>query len=137
MEKLGTQLAGACVLSASRTCKRKKRQRVVIVSVMRTEWSSVMDLKRGNMSRQEIDRRMKDARAHFMFVCQVYRLQQCDGRYFVRGHQAEARPWAQPCIQTVLGKTDAQLLTFDQCMFGLGMRTHLESQWRHASGQRV
>ena len=62
---------------------------------------------------------MKEAREHLRFVCTLYRLQHEEGRYFAHEHPQSAGSWDEDVIELTKDYTDAQILTIDQCQYGL------------------
>ena len=98
---------------------RDEKPGVVIGSAMCTGWSIIMNANWGNMSPVEIARRMKRARMHLNFICQLCLMQHAGGRYVVHEYPAEARSWKERCVQHGLARTGAKFLAVDQCRYGL------------------
>ena len=71
------------------------------------------------MSQEERDKRMKEAREHLRFVCTLYKLQHDEGRYFVHEHPQGAGSWTEDVIEHTREYTGAEILTIDQCQYGL------------------
>ena len=83
------------------------------------DWSQIMNINWPNMEQEEIDRRMKEARIHLEFVCSLYRLQHDAGRYFIHEHPQGAGSWSEDIVIETQEHTDADILTIDQCCYGL------------------
>ena len=63
-------------------------------------------------------RRLRDARVHLEFVCELYRDQYRAGRLFLHEHPAGASSWDEQCILEVLGWKGVSTTLTDQCQFG-------------------
>ena len=63
-------------------------------------------------------RRLRAAREHMIFVCELYVEQMASGRLFLHEHPAGASSWEETCIKGVLAKEGVETTITDQCQFG-------------------
>ena len=56
---------------------------------------------------------------HLRCICYLYIIHHEPGRDFVHEHPAGALSWKEECVQRVLRRTGARLLTIGQCQYGL------------------
>ena len=101
----------------------KEKPGLLIGSPMCRDWSQIMNINWPRMSQEERDARMKEAREHLRFVCTLYRLQHDEGRYFAHEHPQSAGSWNEDVIELTKDHTDAEMLTIDQCQYGLTSTT--------------
>ena len=66
---------------------------------------------------------MNEAMMHLDFVCSLFRLQHDAGRYFVHEHPQGAGSWQDEAIIYTQQYTNADILTIDQCCYGLTSTT--------------
>ena len=99
----------------------EERPLLVIGSPVCTPFSA---LQRWNWGRtREGDRKLRqaleEATRYMEFVAELYAIQDANGRYYFHENPAQATSWQLACIQRVCGLRGAQVVTADQCMFGL------------------
>ena len=105
-----------------RRCRAKiieEKPNLLIASVMCRDWSQIMNINWERMGSDEKTRRMNEARIHLDFVCSLLRLQHDQGRYFVHEHPQGAGSWQEAVIIETQRHTGADILTIDQCCYGL------------------
>lgn len=56
--------------------------------------------------------------AHMKFVCDLHRIQQDAGRYFLHEYRLQADSWDLPCIKAVLALDGVGMIELDQCQYG-------------------
>ena len=98
---------------------KKEKPGLLIGSPMCRDWSQIMNINWPRMSQEERDKRMKEARMHLRFVCILYILQDGEGRYLVHEHPQGAGSWNEDVIEYTRDYTGAEILTVDQCQYGL------------------
>ena len=62
---------------------------------------------------------MDEATRYMEFVAELYAIQNAGGIYYLHENPAQATSWQLACIQRVCGLRGAQVVTMDQCMYGL------------------
>ena len=67
---------------------------------------------------EEIKAIMDKAKMHMAFVCELYKIQARNGRYFLHEHPATATSWVLPCIKEVLHMDGVDVVHGDQCQYG-------------------
>ena len=77
-----------------------------------------MALNRAKMSDQEIERRDTEAKVLLPCVCDIYRQQLREGRYFLHEHPETARSWVDEQATALLGDPAAGSLVGHPCMYG-------------------
>ncbi len=92
---------------------------VLMLSPVCTHFSQAMASNWARMTPEQKADKMKVARTHLKFACQLALLQHRAGRYYVLEHPRTATSWAEPCIQELEARTFAKKIIIDQCMYGL------------------
>ena len=92
---------------------------LLIGSPMCAHWSSIMNLNYAKMSKEKKEELLEKARVHLRFVCQLYKLQHREGRYYLHEHPAGAKSWQEECVRKVRIFTGGEVLLIDQCEYGL------------------
>ena len=106
---------------------KKEKPGLLIGSPMCRDWSQIMNTNWPRMSQEERDARTKEAREQLRFFCALYRLQHDEGRDFAHEHPQGAGSWNEDVIEHTRNYTDGEILTIDQCQYGL-MSTTPEGQ---------
>ena len=105
-----------------RRCRAKiveEKPNLLIASVMCRDWSQIMNINWERMGIDEKTKRMNEAKMHLDFVCSLLRLQHDQGGYFVHEHPQGAGSWQEAVIIETQRYTGADILTIDQCCYGL------------------
>ena len=64
-------------------------------------------------------KRLREARTHMEFVCELYREQMNAGRLFLHEHPDSASSWTdEACIKDMLTMQSVGTTVTDQCQFG-------------------
>ena len=63
-------------------------------------------------------RRLRDARTHLEFVCELYLEQAKAGRLLLHEHPDSASSWSEGCVCKVLSTPGVDTVVTDQCQFG-------------------
>ena len=79
-------------------------------------FSGLQNLTKWNGYRQE---KLEDAKKHLEFICDVYRHQAKEGRWFLHEHPSTATSWQEKCVLGIMELEGVSTTITDQCMFGL------------------
>ena len=71
------------------------------------------------MDKEEVRKRIKEGLVHLKFVCQLYRRQIRNGKFFLHEHPNSALSWKTKPILRMLKLEGVSTVVNDQCMFGL------------------
>ena len=66
------------------------------------QWSIMQNLNNGKRNREEVQRKMIEARIHLEFCAQLYLMQIKEGRYYLHEHPTSASSWNERCMQDIL-----------------------------------
>ena len=106
-------------------CREKARRKVIeerplflIGSPACTAFSSWQNVNEQRRDPLEVRREYTRAMVHLRFVCELYRLQDECGRYFVHEHPLGATSWHETCITEILEREGVGKTVIDQCQYG-------------------
>ena len=71
------------------------------------------------MDKDRVAQLMAEGRRHLNFVCNVYRKQMAQGRFFVHEHPATAVSWNEREVVRLAMMPGVQVVVADQCQYGL------------------
>ena len=63
------------------------------------------------------DRKLREARQHLEFVCELYDMQLGKERMFLHEHPGQASSWEERSIVEMLGRKEVSTVDMDQCKF--------------------
>ena len=66
----------------------------------------------------EAERRRGASDVHLAFVCDLYRLQMANKRYFLHENPDQAASWQRECIKDILEDKRVERIVGDQCQYG-------------------
>ncbi len=78
-------------------------------------WQGLNDHRRdaGVVHREHVQ-----AMVHLRFVCELYRDQVNEGRYFLHEHPAGASSWTEECVEEVAQLEEVDTVIGDRCQYG-------------------
>ena len=95
---------------------KAKRPKLIIGSPECTMYSSLQNLTPWSQAKEQ---KMRKARRHLEFVCELYREQLRAGWWFLHEHPAAASSWKEQCILGMMRNPHVSTVVGDQCRFGL------------------
>ena len=57
--------------------------------------------------------------SHLLFMCEIYKIQADNGRFFLHEHPASASSWRIPEIVALSERSDTEIVVGDMCRFGM------------------
>jgi hypothetical protein len=98
----------------------KEKPYCLIGSPSCTEYCSFQALNavKHQWSEEEVRRRRTAADVHLNFVCELYKLQIENGRYFLHEHPGSATSWKLACVQDLLAHEQVDRVLGEQCQYG-------------------
>ena len=93
---------------------RKQKPDLLIGSPMCTLYSAWQRLNK-DRDIKAFRKRLRDAREHLEFVCELYLEQAKAGRLFLHEHPDSASSWSEECICKVLSTKGVDTVVSDQC----------------------
>ena len=97
----------------------EERPLFIIGTPMCTAFSILQQWNSPKMDPQAVADKMKDARMHFEFCMNVYRVQTQAGRYFIHEHPQSATSWKEPSVQRMSKEEGVIKVDVDMCALGL------------------
>ena len=91
----------------------------VIGSPMCDQWSIMQNANKHKWSQEERTQRLEAARIHLEFMCEVYKIQAKNKRYYVHEHPATAASWQEKCVIETQRSTKGVMVMADMCRFGM------------------
>ena len=97
----------------------KTKPQMLILSPMRTYFSSMMNLAKLGMDPAEFEKRYSRAVDHLKFTFRLIEKQVAAGRYFLFEHPAHATSWLLDFVIAMAARPGVQRVLAHQCRFGL------------------
>lgn len=94
---------------------KRENPRVIIGSVMCTNWSQLMRITLPRMPLEEKQRRLGEAISHLEFLCKIYKWQARRGLYYIHEHPQQAESWTETCVMDLVQTTGGEKLLIHQC----------------------
>ena len=97
---------------------RREKPMLLIGSPMCTAFSSWQELNKHKRDPKLIQQEWTKAMVHLRFACELYKMQDDGGRYFLHEHPVGASSWKEICIREVLEREGVSRVNGDQCLYG-------------------
>ena len=87
-----------------------------------TAFSQLQAINYAKMDPEKVAARIREGKKHLHFVISLYKLQLDNKRHFLHEHPAGATSWRDVQMQALLRQKNVDVVTSDQCMYGLMTR---------------
>ena len=84
---------------------------------MCTAFSKLQNLNFSKKTKEEVDEIMRQARTHWHFCCELYRMQIQHGRYFHHEHPEGATSWQDAYVKRILAYEGIIKVSGDMCPY--------------------
>lgn len=91
---------------------------ILIGTTMCTAFSSWQAVNHAKRDPDVVHREWVRAMVHLRFLCELYKEQYAQGRYFLHEHPTQATSWNQPCIKEILELPHVERVDGDRCQYG-------------------
>ena len=96
----------------------REKPMLLIGSPMCTAFSAWQELNKHKRDPKLIQKEWNKAMVHLNFVCELYKIQDEHGRYFLHEHPVGASSWKEICIRDVMALEGVARANGDQCQYG-------------------
>ena len=96
----------------------REKPMLLIGSPMCTAFSAWQELNKHKRDPETLQKEWNRAMVHLNFVCELYKLQDEHGRYFLHEHPVGASSWKEVCIREVMALDGVARANGDQCQYG-------------------